>query len=222
MAGVAADNNRQQLGRAEWRLEIELVQPSDHVSMGRALHLHYLIRKLTDGSLPRNSLSTLVPPLLHSTQYDRRKQFARCILRTICESGGLQCNRNTGYPNQPRPHDLTHRDLGVLPRCLVSPKVDGWESFLVCHAHGAEVLFRNGDAVHLDWTGLGDSLFPVVMEGELMNPNAFIVYDILVSPVASYLCSGKPATRQHALQAVLRRLQHRLCCYGPTTPGYDG
>lgn len=147
------------IGTANWDVEVETHQPTDMESIGKALYFFYLLRRNYDGSVPRNSLRAMV---LRDCQVDPRGveiNHARLILEHICTLGGLYCPE---YPHQPRPHDFTVRDLHRLSQTLVTPKVDGREGFLVCHAAGAVILHRNGDALPTRWRS-GGGLVPLIL-----------------------------------------------------------
>lgn len=137
-----------------------------------------------------------------------RRAFARDLLATLCRRYGLTVHARTLYPMQPRPFDLTPRDLHRLTECMVTPKVNGSEAFCLLHAFGTAVVQRSGE-VH--WFPPGPRhIWPVLLEGELLNrhdpaqqPLVLVVYDCVLTPTLCYVHHGRHGTRAAALQAVL-------------------
>lgn len=165
------------IGVAEWNVEIELLQPTDLDSIGKALFFFHIIRRQHEGTkfMSRTLLKTIVT---RDCQYDPKLveiQYARLLLQHACAMGGIRC---PDYPHQPRPHDFTLRDLDRhpvvsmieshrnsrrLPRTFVTPKVDGRECFLVCHRTGAVILHRNGDAMTIRWKEGTVGIYPIIL-----------------------------------------------------------
>ena len=139
-----------------------------------------------------------------------RLNYARGLLTRTCIDGNVPCHPSTGFPLQPRPHDLTRRDLRLMHQFLVSPKIDGRESFFVFHREGGEILFRNGEFLSFSWKQGCKPFFPLIVEGEVVSPTLYVAYDILISPVACYCTEGKFRTRQHALLVCLTLIEGRL------------
>lgn len=93
---------------------------------------------------------------------------------------------------------------------LVSPKIDGRESFFVFHRDGGDILFRNGEFLSFSWKQGYKPVFPLILEGEVVSPVLYVAYDILISPVACYCTEGKFRTRQHALLMCVTLIEGRL------------
>lgn len=198
-------------GLAEWRLELELKQPAAGLSIANGLYTHHLIRALDGGTITRVDFLSLYHRDIHPdrcpTPAAVERAFVHRLVAGMCERNEVLCDASTGYPRQPRPHDLTPHNVGLLHQCAVTPKVDGLEAFLVGHAHGVSVVLRSGEVTLHPWRGT--PLFPLLLEGELLgnDPLLFVAYDILVSPTLSYFTHGIHWTRQSALALVLRALQ---------------
>ena len=120
---------------------------------------------------------------------------------------GLSVHGVTQYPTQPRPFDLTAADLPRLVHCVVSPKVNGCEAFLLLHAFGTAVIERSS-RVHC-WPPGPRHVWPALLEGEVLDPShsegslVFVAYDCVCTPVLSYSHHGTHPTRLAALAGVL-------------------
>ena len=100
---------------------------------------------------------------------------------------------------QPRPFDITPRDLARLSHCVATPKVDGCEAFCLVHMHGVALITRQG-TVHCFPPGPHTHhRWPILLEGEILRKTGeeeeeeedaavtFIAYDCCLSPVVSYI-----------------------------------
>lgn len=148
------------LGSADWNMEVELLQPTDLQSIGKALFFFQLLRRQHEGSINRLLLKTIVT---RDCQHDPtvvQIQYARLLLQRVCTTAGIRC---PDYPHQTRPHDFTLRDIERLPQTLVTPKVDGRECFLICHRTAAVFLHRNGEATIARWRDGSVGIFPLIL-----------------------------------------------------------
>lgn len=77
-----------------------------------------------------------------------------------------------GYPSQPRPFDLVPRDVPRMSACLVTPKVNGTEAFLLIHRFGLAAIGRSRGTL-ITWpmafSAEGTVLWPSLLEGELVD-----------------------------------------------------
>ena len=196
---------------ANWRIEVELRPPYTCDGITQGLYLHHLIGQITMSqsvSLPRSQFVMLYKKHLdHAT--NSNVSLAKHILASYCDEHGIPSHRRTGYPIQPRPHDLVARDVAKLHECVATPKADGREAFLVAHCHGHTIVFRDGQAIHGAWKTprVVQTLFPVILEGEWMADGIFLAYDCALTPAAAYARKGRYHTRHTAMLAVTRRLR---------------
>jgi hypothetical protein len=196
---------------AEWRVEIELRAPATTETISRALFLHHLLRQAVAPAtavpcLPRTQFVALYRQHLGGDTRAPIAIFARDVLRTFCREHRLPFNNATGYPAQPRPHDLTPRDLGRLNACTVTPKANGLEAFLVTHRYGYVILTRAGVVRAEAWPDDAWPVTPLLLEGELVRGDTFVAYDCLATPALAYVTQGCYETRHAALCLAVRRL----------------
>jgi hypothetical protein len=185
---------------AEWRIEVEVVPPIQRHGIISTLYLHHLIRRLVGGIqvIPRSVFVAMCRD--QQGKVDKQTMHhgaARIALAAICGRAGIHTHRQTGYPIQSRPHDLTEGDLPHLMYTLVTPKVNGLEAFLLGYRTGFAVLFRSGVVRTYPWVESIAPLFPLLVEGEVLGLDvtstciAFIAYDLAVTPVQSYTDNGQ-------------------------------
>jgi hypothetical protein len=200
---------------AEWRLEVEMVPPAQADTITRGLFLHHLVRLLVQSGEPSLSRTHFIEcfhaqfPATPTTRCVKihAHAFARDLLAQIARQHGLVVHARMQYPMQPRPFDLTPRDVGRLIDCVVTPKVNGFEAFLLLHSYGTAVIQRSGD-IHT-WPTASGHIGPVLLEGEVLPVTTgsqrmtFVAYDCLLTPSLAYMTHGRHATRAMALQAVL-------------------
>jgi hypothetical protein len=195
---------------AEWRLEVELRPPYCTANITQALFLHHILRKMSQQSfniLPREEFVRMFARLMERPVADRTFEgFTRNVVALFCQEHQLATYPSTGYPVQPRPHDLVPRDLAALADCVATPKVDGLEAFLVGHERGCGVLLRSGEVRVVAREDLGHFL----LEGELLDGGVFIAYDCVYSAVLRYAHHGRYTTRYAAAWAIACRLDGRL------------
>ena len=208
---------------AEWRLEIEVREPCTPPTISQALFLHHLLRQTV---APASACPCLPRPGgggAGTAAACRRSQFValfrqhlltvhtpleahvHTVLHGFCVDHQLACHPVTGYPVQPRPHDLTPRDLGHLNGCAVTPKADGLEAFFVGHHCGFAVVTRGGLVRCERWADGTAPLTPLILEGEVVQ-GTFVAYDCLATPVMAYISHGRFETRQAAMRQAVRRL----------------
>lgn len=99
------------------------------------------------------------------------------------------------------------------PCCVVTPKVDGMEAFLVGYGYGVAVLFRDGSvqSVKVVDPSRVRRCTPFLMEGEYVSkPDRFVAYDVIVTPVSSYVNHGRHLVRQAVLKETIRKIGNLL------------
>ena len=197
----------------EWRLEVEMPSPCDPPTLARGLFLHHLVRAVVLGGMPRHGFVShcLATVGRGPGAGAAAETFARDWLASVAVRAGLAVHPVSRYPQQPRPFDLTPRDLPRLRTCLATPKVNGCEGFLVAHAYGTAIVHRAGQVRCFAWRC---GVWPLVLEGEVLELGtaegvAFVAYDCLLTPACSYAAGQRHATRLAALQAVLLLLAGR-------------
>lgn len=103
--------------------------PCSHQSVTYGMFLHHLLRLLVQYGEPSLSRHQFVESFRRyfgengtvPKAIDVRKSFAVDLLANLCRRHGLEVHRRSNYPMQPRPFDLTPRDLPRLVDCLVTP-----------------------------------------------------------------------------------------------------
>ena len=110
---------------AEWRIEVELQPPYSRESVTQGLYLHHLIQQTAvprnTVCLPRAQFSLWYQTHLSTPPVVSMDTIAKGVLSLFCRKHGLPYCDRTGYPMQPRPHDLVPRDLVRLHECLATP-----------------------------------------------------------------------------------------------------
>ena len=199
---------------ADWRIEVELRPPYSTHSITHGLFLHHLIHQTVmpqSPCLPRGQFVTLYKKYLSPEVPPNTGWFARQILTAFCRDHDIPYHFKTGYPVQPRPHDLVPRDMSKLSECLATPKADGREAFLVVHCCGYGVVLRDGTSIVGEWQEQSYTVFPAILEGEWMPDGSFLAYDCLMTPVANYTKKGRYFTRHMAAMSMARRLRNAGC-----------
>lgn len=204
---------------AEWRVEVELVPPIQVHGIVSVLYLHHLIRRLvgTTQAIPRSQFVSLFRDQQSKTDPARLcAAGVQIALANLCRRQGIRTNGRTGYPLQSRPHDLTEVDLVRLIHTVVTPKVNGLEAFLLGHRGGLAVVFRSGIVHTHPWSVPHTPLFPLLLEGEVLcdaedatrnRVMHFIAYDVVVTPVQSYVERGQFSTRHACLRALTSQIR---------------
>lgn len=105
-----------------------------------------------------------VQPAAAAAPTGRAADFVRERLADAGRRLGLTVAPGTGYPWQPRPRDLIERDFDRLAGCVVTPKINGLEAFLVGHAYGCAVVLRSGDVSDHPWPA-GEAYRPHPLRG---------------------------------------------------------
>lgn len=209
---------------AEWRVEVEMVPPVHPSAITQGLFLHHLVRQTvrpTGACLPRSTFAALYQRHCHGSRDVADAAYARGLLRDYCDAIGVPPNlrRSDGgyYPLQPRPYDLVTRYLDRLLRCVVTPKADGLEAFLIGHSRGTALIPRTGVVRCFLWrSATAPGPYPFVLEGELLGDGElFVAYDCPMSPTVCYGATGRYATRHAAAEALVRRLDGRIPANGP-------
>lgn len=207
---------------ADWRLEVEMRSPATPGVLTHGLYLHHLLRALILGGsidpvLHVGTASTVLSRqqfILHFEKHfggegwrnrDPEALFARDWLARVFQRAGLAVHQNTRYPIQPRPYDITARDFHRLRHCAVTPKVNGYEAFLVVHAYACAVVRRSGDVSVFPRSGM----YPIILEGEVLGEViddgvlTFVAYDCVLTPTFDYIHRTRYGARQAALRALL-------------------
>ena len=116
----------------EWRLEVEMGHPCSQGALVRGLYLHHLLRLLVQpaGGGAIITRQQFVQLFRHhfpasTTTTIHGEAFARELMATVVRRHGLGIHPVSLYPVQPRPFDLTGRDLGRLCESVATPKVNG-------------------------------------------------------------------------------------------------
>ena len=203
---------------ADWRIEVELEPPHTPETIAKGLFLHHLIRQVNttqNACLSRPQFVHLFHRDIVSSDaavgYRGAELLACNMLRTFCTENGIPVHRTTGYPMQPRPHDLIPIHCKNLANdCFVTPKVDGLEAFLVVHRHGVVIILRDG-TTRIRPCDVERSRVPIILEGELLGNEVFMAYDCLTTPVVNYVNYGRYVSRYVAMCNIIRWLIRLNC-----------
>ena len=153
----------------------------------------------------------LTPPIPATVSFRGAEVLACTMLTSFCIDNGIPVHRVTGYPIQPRPHDLVPSQVKKLCEdCFATPKVDGLEAFMVVHRYGMVIVLRDG-TTRVRTCNVDPRMVPIILEGELLNGEVFVAYDCLLTPVINYAWRGRYLTRYTAMSSLVRHL-HNLGC----------